>query len=136
VTYLVDTNVLSELRRPQPNAAVLAWFGGVRSSQDLYLSVLTIAEIRYGIELVAGRDPRQADALDAWLTTLLAEYAVRTIGIDLETADRWARLRAGSGAPNVDGLLAATALVRDWTLVTRNVADFERTGVRTLNPFS
>jgi predicted nucleic acid-binding protein len=136
VTYLLDTNVVAELRRQRPNAGVLAWFDSIRRPQDLYLSVLTIAEIRRGIERIGARDPQQRAALEEWLTTLLGEHAVSTVSVDPEIADRWARVEPTYGAPNVDGLLAATALVRDWTLVTGNVAAFERTGVKLLNPFT
>jgi predicted nucleic acid-binding protein len=135
MAYLLDTNVISDIQRPRPNGGVLAWFGRVKSS-ELYLSVLTMAEVRRGIELVRPRNAARASALEVWLTSLAGAYAARTIGIDYEIADTWGRVDAIPQIPKIDGLLAATALVRGWTIVTRNVADFDRTGVLTLNPFT
>jgi len=134
--YLLDTNLVSELRKPHPNVGVLAWFDSIRRPDDLYLSTVTVGEIRRGIERLRPRDPVQAAALESWLTGLLGAHATRAIAVDLEIADRWGRLDALHQLPGVDGLLAATALVRGWTLVTRNVEDVARTGVKLLNPFT
>jgi hypothetical protein len=118
--FLLDANAVSELRKPSPNPGVVAWFDAV-DPRGLYLSVLTIAEIRRGIELLRPRNGPQARALDDWLTGLSGTHAIRTIGVDLEVADCWAHLNAVQRLPAVDSLLAATALVRGWTIVIRNV---------------
>jgi predicted nucleic acid-binding protein len=135
VSYLLDTSVVSEFRKRMPSADASSWIGSVRSS-ELYLSVLVVGEIRQGIERLARRDPEQAAAIERWSERLVRGYADRIVPVTAEIADTWGRLNAGSPLPVVDGLLAATALVHDWTLVvTRNVDDVERTGVRLLNPF-
>jgi len=135
LSYLVDTNVLSELRRKQPQPEVVAWFTQ-RPRQTLYLSVLTLGEIRKGIERLEAA--RQQPLLD-WLEVKLPNYFLgRLLAIDAHTADRWGRLlgSAGRPLPAVDSLLAATALQHDLTLVTRNTADFAGTGVRLINPWN
>jgi toxin FitB len=134
VSYLLDTNIVSEFRRKAPDKGCTAWVESVASS-ELYLSVLVVGEIRQGIERLAPRDPAQAAVLDGWSHRLVAGYADRIVPVTLEVAEVWGRLNASSPLPLVDGLLAATALVNDWTFVTRNTADVERTGVRLLNPF-
>jgi predicted nucleic acid-binding protein len=134
VSYLLDTNIVSEFRRKAPDEAAMAWVETV-SSYDLFLSVLTVGEIRQGIERLAVRDPGQAAILDEWNHRLVIDYLDRIVPVTLEVAELWGRLNAGSPLPLVDGLLAATALVHNWTLVTRNTTDVERTGVRLLNPF-
>ena len=135
MSYLVDTNVLSELRRKQPQPEVVAWFTQ-RPRQTLYLSVLTLGEIRKGIERLEAA--RQQPLLD-WLEVELPNYFLgRLMAVDAHTADRWGRLLASAGRPlpAVDSLLAATALQHDLTLVTRNTADFSGTGVRLINPWN
>ena len=135
MSYLVDTNVLSELRRKQPQPEVVAWFTQ-RPRQTLYLSVLTLGEIRKGIERLGAA--RQQSLLD-WLEVELPNYFLgRLLAVDAQTADRWGRLlgSAGRPLPAVDSLLAATALQHDLTLVTRNTADFAGTGVRLINPWN
>ena len=135
MSYLVDTNVLSELRRKQPQPEVVAWFTQ-RPRQTLYLSVLTRGEIRKGIERLEAA--RQQPLLD-WLEVELPNYFLgRLLAVDAHTADRWGRLLASAGRPlpAVDSLLAATALQHDLTLVTRNTADFSGTGVRLINPWN
>jgi len=134
VSFLLDTNVVSEFRRSAPHTVATTWFGSVRSSQ-LFLSVLVVGEIKQGIERLAARDPRQAAAIEDWRQRLVNGYGDRIVPVSLEVAETWGRLNAASSLPVVDGLLAATALVHDWTLVTRNVRDVERTGARILNPF-
>ncbi len=135
MSYLVDTNVLSELRRKQPQPEVVAWFTQ-RPRQTLYLSVLTLGEIRKGIERLGAA--RQQPLLD-WLEVGLPNYFLgRLLAVDAHTADRWGRLLASAGRPlpAVDSLLAATAMQHDLTLVTRNTADFGGTGVRLINPWN
>lgn len=135
MSYLLDTNVLSELRRLRSNENVKAWFATVRGD-ELYLSVLVIGEIRQGIERLRRRDPRQARVFEDWLATLNRDYRERVLGVDAEVAEAWGRLNAIDPLPVVDGLLAATALVHGLTFVTRNVADVEHTGVALLDPFA
>src|SRR6218665_282405 len=135
LSYLVDTNVLSELRNRRADAKVVAWMQA-RPRQTLYLSVLSLGEIRKGIEGVA--DPAFRQTLTDWLEVKLPKYFLgRVLGIDAEGADRWGRVQASDGRtlPVIDALLAATALQHDLTLVTRNVKDFERLGVQLVNPW-
>ncbi len=133
--YLIDTNVLSEMRkRGRANVHVLRWAEGTRTN-DLFLSTLVVGEVRRGIEGVRARDAAQARSLDTWLAVVLASFGARILPVTLEIADTWGRLSAPDRLPETDGLLAATALVHDLTFVTRNTRDVERTGVRLLNPF-
>ena len=133
--YLLDTNVASELRKgSRANAGVLGWFESVEDS-DLFLSVLVAGEIRKGVEQTRFTDPAKAQALDLWLAGLERQYADRMLPVTPAVADRWGRLSAIRPISTVDCLLAATALVHDITLVTRNVADVAGTGVKLLNPF-
>lgn len=132
--YLLDTNVLSEVRRPRGDEKVKRWISSAFVS-DLYLSVLVVGEIRRGTERLKRRDPEGAKVYEAWLDTVLKEYADRILPIDAEVAEEWGRISVPDPVPIVDGLMAATAKVRGMTFVTRNTADVERTGVRLLNPF-
>lgn len=135
MSYLVDTNVLSELRSRKPDANVVAWMQA-RPRQSLYLSVLSLGEIRKGIEGVA--DPSFRQTLTDWLEVELPNYFVgRLLSIDEPVADRWGRVQASAGRtlPVIDGLLAATALQHNLTLVTRNVKDFAGLDVQTANPW-
>jgi len=134
VRYLLDTNVLSEVRRPQGDAGVKRWISSV-STEDLYLSVLTLGEVRRGIGLLSRRDPLQADVYEAWLITVLRDYADRILPVDAEAAEEWGRMNVPDPISIVDGLMAATAKVRNMTFVTCNTADVTRTGVHLLNPF-
>lgn len=135
MSYLIDTNVLSELRRKQPDRQVVAWLQA-RPPQSMFLSVLTLGEIRKGIEKVA--DLGRQQALLDWLEVELPNYFLgRLLNIDAHTADRWGRLMASAGRPlpAVDGLLAATALQHDLTLVTRNIKDFAGLQVKLISPW-
>ena len=134
MSFLLDTNVVSELRRREPDRSVTAWFTSVREA-DLYLSALVVGELRNGIERLARRDPDQATPYDKWLADLVDLYGDRIVPVTAEIADTWGRLNVPDTLPVVDGLMAATALVHDWTLVTRNTADVRRSGVRLLDPF-
>ena len=134
MSYLLDTNVVSELRKRSPDPHVLHWYAGVRGTQ-LYLSVLTLGEIRLGVERVRRKDPARAAAIEDWLAMLESAYGDRVVPVDGPVADAWARMSVPDPLPVIDGLLAATASVRNWTLVTRNTADIARSGVRVINPF-
>ena len=133
--FLLDTNIVSELRkRSRMNPGLRAWWGNNQDSQ-LWLSVLVLGELRRGVELLRRRDTEGAGALDGWLDGLVGEFSDRLLPIDEGVVDLWGRLGVPDPVPVVDGLLAATAIAHDLTLVTRNVADVERTGVSFLNPF-
>jgi hypothetical protein len=135
MAFLLDTNVFSEIRRPRPDPNVSTWLASV-DDDEIYLSVLVAGEIRQGVERLRPRDPRRAEAYETWLNELLVRYADRTAAIDLDVADEWGRLNAARRVPVIDGLLAATAIVRGWTLVTRNVGNVAPTGVPCLDPFA
>ena len=134
--FLLDTNVVSELRRGEAaNKGVINWFDE-QSARELFVSVLTVGEIRQGIEQLRSRDKPQAARLDRWVTGLVQFYEDRLIYVDGDIAEEWGRLRAARPAPVVDALIAATARVHDLTLVTRNVRDFSKLRVRLVNPFA
>jgi predicted nucleic acid-binding protein len=105
------------------------------AAPDLYLSVLVVGEIRQGIERLRRRDPAQAEPYETWLSALLHGFADRLVPVTAEVCEEWGRLNVPDPLPVVDGLMAATAKVKDWTLVTRNIADLGRANVRLLNPF-
>jgi predicted nucleic acid-binding protein len=134
VTYLLDTNVISELRRRRPDPHVVAWYDSV-SSAEIYISVLSVGEIRLGIERLRRKDAAQTDLLEQWLRGLRATYAGHIIDVDASVAEEWGRLNVPDPLPVIDGLLAASAKARGWTLVTRNTADLARCAVPVLNPF-
>ena len=134
--FLLDTNVVSELRKgARADAGVLAWFEH-HSTHQLWLSVLVVGELRRGVELLRRREKRAGKRLDEWLDAVSTEYGDRIIPITTEVCERWAMLNVPDPVPVIDGLLAATALERDLVLVTRNTADVERTGVVLVNPFA
>ena len=135
--FLLDTNIVSEVRkgrRSDPN--VSNWYAGVGESQ-LFISSLTIGEIRKGIELARRRhDVDQAESLETWLQAVIHRFSGRILTVGTEEADTWGQISAIRPVPVVDGLLAATAMAHDMILVTRNVSDVEGLGVRVLDPFS
>lgn len=134
MSYLIDTNVISELRKgDRANAAVRSWFGALADG-EIYLSVLTIGEIRRGIEAIRRRDPAAGIALESWLGRVHEAHGDQVIQIDRAIAEEWGRMNVP--LPAVDGLLAATAKVNGLVLATRNVGDIERTGVACVNPFA
>ena len=133
--WLLDTNILSELRKASRcDAGVTAWRRSV-DPDSVYVSVLVLGELRRGIELKRRKDADAALALERWLHQLTQQYADRILAVDSAVADTWGRLAIPDPIPSIDGLLAATAMVHDLTLVTRNVDDVRRTGARCLNPF-
>lgn len=132
--YLLDTNVVSELRRVRPHGAVLAWLQGVRD-EDLHVSVVTIGEIQSGIEITREQDQAKATEIEAWLEQVAETYNV--LSMDARTFRAWARLMHRRSDELIeDAMIAATAAVHHLTVVTRNVRDFEGFAVRTLNPFT
>lgn len=136
MSYLVDTNVISELRkRERGHAGVVRWAASVEPL-ELYTSVLVIGEIRRGIELKRRADAAQADALRLWFDKLRAGLGARILPIDESVAETWGRLGIPHLLPVIDGLIAATAIVHGLIVVTRNVADLARAGVPVLNPFA
>ncbi len=136
MSYLLDTNVISELRKGErADVNVTAWFAGL-PDEEIFLSALTIGEIRRGIENVRRRDPDSAAALDRWLNLLSEAHGDRVVPIDRAITEEWGRMNVPDPLPVVDGLLAATARVLGLTLVTRNVADVKGTGVELLDPFA
>jgi toxin FitB len=135
LSYLIDTNVLSELRkRGRCDPHVAAWYRSARQ-EELFLSVLVIGELRRGAERVRHSDARQFTALEKWLILAIDRFADRILPIDRMVAEEWGRLGINTQVPVVDALLAATAKVRRLTMVTRNVRDFAAAGVQLLNPF-
>jgi predicted nucleic acid-binding protein len=136
VKVLVDTNVISELRkgaRCDPN--VSAWFAAL-PDDAVYLSALVIGEIRQGIERIRRRDRKAARSLEAWLRRLVAAHEERILPVDRRVAEEWGRMNVPNPVPVIDGLLAATARVNQLVLATRNVKDVAGTGVPTVNPFA
>ena len=134
--YLIDTNVISELRKgSRADPAVVAWFADV-ADDEIFLSTLTLGEIRRGIESIRRRDPKAAAALDSWLGRISGTHRERLLPIDRAVAEEWGRMNVPDPLPVVDGLLAATARVNGLTLATRNAADIARAGVEYLNPFA
>jgi predicted nucleic acid-binding protein len=131
--YLLDTNVVSELRKPKPHGAVLAWFEGLDDAQ-LHLSAVSLGEIQAGIELTRAQDPAKALEIEAWLEMVAAAYNV--LPMDAAAFRAWARLmHRKSETVYEDAMIAATAKVHGLTVVTRNVTDFKAFGVPLLNPF-
>ncbi len=132
--FLLDTNIVSELRRPRPHGGVLAWFREVPDA-DLRLSAVTIGEIQAGIEITREQDPAKAAELETWLDKVLDTYDV--LPVDASTFREWARLmHRQSDTLLQDAMIGAAAIANRLTVATRNVRDFERLGVKTFNPFA
>ena len=131
--FLLDTNVVSELRKPRPHGAVVAWLQAVED-KHLYLSAITLGAIQAGIELTRDQDPAKAAEIESWLDQVAKAYNV--LPMDAAVFRRWAQLMHGkSNTLYEDAMIAATALQHHLTVVTRNVADFKTLGVKILNPF-
>ncbi|MGA2290044.1 type II toxin-antitoxin system VapC family toxin [Bradyrhizobium sp.] len=131
--YLLDTNVVSELRRARPHGAVLAWLKTV-SDENLHLSAVTIGELQAGIEITREQDRDKAVEIEAWLEQVAESYNI--LSMDARTFRSWARLMHRRSDHLIeDAMIAATAAVHNLTVVTRNMRDFRTLGVRTLNPF-
>ncbi len=131
--YLIDTNVVSELRKPRPNPKVIAWIQGA-GDPDLHLSAVTIGEIQAGIEVTRTQNPTKAEELEAWAAQVADSYNV--LAMDAACFRCWAKLmHRQSSTVYEDAMIAATALVHRLTVVTRNVRDFSRFDVPVLNPF-
>ncbi len=131
--YLLDTNVVSELRKLKPHGAVLAWLQGV-DDKDLFLSAVTIAEIQAGIEITRAQDLAKASQIEQWLDQVAGSYNI--VPMDAAVFRMWAKLmHKTSDTLMEDAMIAATAKVHQWVVVTRNVADFKSFRVDVLNPF-
>jgi toxin FitB len=136
LSFLLDTNVVSELRKGErANSRVLEWFNEV-ADDEIHLSVLAIGELRRGVETIRKRDQAQAAALDRWVGRLVTNHADRIVPVDGPVADRWGRLASMRAESVIDTLMAATALEHGLVLVTRNVKEVAWTGVSYLDPFS
>ena len=133
--YLLDTNILSELRKnTRAHPSVNHWFDN-SNEETLLTSVLVFGEVRRGVERLRKKDSRQAEALEKWLESWKRFFGDRALPVDQRVADCWGGLAIDQKLPEIDGLLAATAIVHDLTLVTRNTNDFARSGVKLLDPF-
>ena len=131
--YLLDTDVVSELRRPKPNHSVLQWFEQIPAN-ELFISAVTVGEIQSGIEITRQQDHQKAAAIEAWLDQVMETSQI--IDLDARTFRIWARLmHRQSNTLIEDGLIAASAIANQLTIVTRNVGDFERFGLSVVNPF-
>lgn len=135
MSYLIDTNIISEVRKgARCDAHVSAWYASI-ADEDLFLSTLVLGEIRKGVEIARPRDPGKAAALERWLCDVEAAFNGRVLGIDNAVSDQWGRMSALRPVPAIDGLLAATALTNGLTLVTRNDRDVAGLGASVFNPF-
>ncbi len=135
MTFLIDTSIISEVRKgDRADPAVAMWWNGV-AEDDLWLSPLVLGEIRKGVELVRTRDPGKAEAIEAWLADVTSHFGNRMLPVDTAVAEQWGRMNAIRPVPVIDALLAATAKANGLILVTRNVADVAGLDVDVLNPF-
>ena len=132
--YLIDTNVVSELRKPRPHPLVVAWLRGV-SDRDLFLSAVTVGELQAGVEITRRQDKAKAEEIEAWVDQVAGAWNI--LPMDAKAFRRWARLMHGRSDDLIeDAMIAATAAVHGLIVVTRNVRDFMTLGVPTLDPFA
>jgi predicted nucleic acid-binding protein len=135
VSYLIDTNIISEVRKgARCDPHVSAWYASI-ADEDLFLSTLVLGEIRKGVELARSRDPDKTASLEPWLRQVETAFGTRVLGIDNAVSDQWGRMSAIRPIPVIDGLLAATAVTNGLTLVTRNDRDIAGLGATVLNSF-
>lgn len=134
MSFLLDTNVLSEVKRSRGDVRVKNWFAKADSGA-LFTSVMVVGEIRRGIELMRRRDASQIAGFEAWLSQLQKEFGERVLRITQEIAEEWGRLNVPDPLPTIDALLVATARVHDLTIISRNIRDIGRGGARVLNPW-
>jgi hypothetical protein len=135
VTYLIDTNIISEVRKgDRCDPHVAAWYASIDDA-DIYLSVLVLGEIRKGVERVRPKDPARARSLETWLSAVSKSFSDRVLPVDQAVADEWGRMGAKRPVSTIDALLAATAKAHRLTLVTRNIADVADLGAPVLDPF-
>jgi toxin FitB len=132
--YLLDTNVVSETRRTRPDSGVMAFLAAADSA-GLFLSILTLGELRKGVEAKRKTDPGAADLLSTWVDTIETQFTDRLLSVDPATARLWGELSAARSLPVIDTLIAATALRHGITLVTRNTGDFGSTGAVLIDPW-
>lgn len=132
--YLLDTVVLSEMRKQRRHPSVVSWLASI-SAETVHLSVLTVAEVELGIERQRSIDDAFASTLDRWLQVVLSDFGDRTLPVTVPIARLWGRLAQRFGRLDADGGIAATAIEHDLVVVTRNVQHFDGTGARVLNPF-
>ncbi len=131
--FLLDTNVISELRRPRPNPAVVVWLSGTTAGQ-IFVAAVTFGELQAGVEMTRRQHPEKAAAIEGWIDAVTASYSI--IPMDEVIFRHWARLMHRRSNDLIeDAMIAATAMVRNMTVVTRNLRDFEQFGVPALNPF-
>ncbi len=136
MSFLLDTNIVSEARKGAgADVGGRRWLSSAEVD-ELYVSVLVVGEIQLGIELLWRREPTRSETLESWLRDLRRHHAERTLPITTEIAELWGKINAPDPLPTRDSLMAATAIVKNMTFVTRNTPDVERTGVWILNPFS
>ncbi len=135
MSFLIDTNVISELRKGErADRGVKTWFGDIED-EEIFLSVLTVGELRRGIESISRRDSKSGSSLNQWLARLVMGFEGRIVPVDGTIAEEWGRMNVPDPLPVVDGLLAATAKIRGLTLATRNLKDISNTGIEAVNPF-